>query len=132
MGMFVVILSQNDVGKLLLMLSCANRKFDNLMLSANFKILRLLYKGLTDDPLVESPDFMKYRCWVKNIFLKNVSNIYRKYLSTGPPPDLCIMLYTCSYIFFLMAACKMISFDEQHKNLSLRKIFYLHCICIFH
>ena len=31
MGMFVVILSQNDVGKLLLMLSCANRKFDNLI-----------------------------------------------------------------------------------------------------
>ena len=25
----------------------------------------------------------------------------------------------------------MISFDEQHKNLSLQKIFYLHCVCIF-
>ena len=50
MGVFVVILLQNDVGKLLLMLSCANRKFDNLMLSANFKILHLLYKGLTDGP----------------------------------------------------------------------------------
>ena len=50
MGMFIVILSQNDVGKLLLILSCANRKFDNLMLSANFKILHLLYKGLTDGP----------------------------------------------------------------------------------
>ena len=48
MGMFIVILSQNDVGKLLVVLSCANRKFDNLMLSANFKISRLLYKGLTD------------------------------------------------------------------------------------
>ena len=46
--MFIVILSQNDVGKLLLMLSCANRKFDNLMSSANFKISHLLYKGLTD------------------------------------------------------------------------------------
>ena len=33
--MFIVILSQNDVGKIL---SCTNRKFDNLMLSANFKI----------------------------------------------------------------------------------------------
>ena len=41
-------LSQNDVGKLLLILSCANRKFDNLMLSANFKISHLLYKGLID------------------------------------------------------------------------------------
>ena len=41
------------------------------------------------------------------------------------------MLYTCSYIFFLMAASKMISFNEQHKNLSLQKIFYLHCVCIF-
>ena len=30
-----------------------------------------------------------------------------------------------------MAACKMISFNEQHKNLSLQKIFYLHCVCIF-
>ena len=29
-----------------------------------------------------------------------------------------------------MAACKMISFNEQHKNLSLQKIFYLHCVCI--
>ena len=48
MGMFIVILLQNDVGKLLLILSCANRKFDNLMLSANFKISHLLYKGLTD------------------------------------------------------------------------------------
>ena len=48
MGMFVVILSQNDVGKLLLILSCANGKFNNLMLSANFKISHLLYKGLTD------------------------------------------------------------------------------------
>ena len=48
MGMFIVILSQNDVGKLLLILSCANRKFDNLMLSANIKISHLLYKGLTD------------------------------------------------------------------------------------
>ena len=57
MGMFVVILSQNDVGKLFLMLSCANRKFDNLMLSANFKIIHLLYKGLTDGPGVESPGF---------------------------------------------------------------------------
>ena len=44
-----LILSHNDVGKLLLILSCANRKFDNLMLSANFKISHLLYKGLTDD-----------------------------------------------------------------------------------
>ena len=52
-------LSQNDVGKLLLILSCANRKFDNLMLSANFKILDLLYKGLTDGPEVESPGFKK-------------------------------------------------------------------------
>ena len=59
MGMFVVILSQNDVRKLLLMLSCANRKFDNLMLSANFKILHLLYKGLTDGPGLESPGFKK-------------------------------------------------------------------------
>ena len=59
MGMFVVILSQNDVGKLLLILSCANRKFDNLMLSANFKILHLLYKGLTDGPGVKSPGFKK-------------------------------------------------------------------------
>ena len=59
MGMFVVILSQNDVGKLLLILSCANRKFDNLMLSANFKILHLLYTGLTDGPVVESPGFKK-------------------------------------------------------------------------
>ena len=48
MGMFIVILSQNDVGKLVLILSCANRKFDNLMLSANFKISQLLYKGLTN------------------------------------------------------------------------------------
>ena len=55
MGVFVVILLQNDVGKLRLMLSCANRKFDNLMLSANFKILHLLYKGLTDGLGVESP-----------------------------------------------------------------------------
>ena len=55
MGMFVVILSQNDVGKLLLILSCANRKFDNLMLSANFKIKHLLYKGLTDGPGVGIP-----------------------------------------------------------------------------
>ena len=55
----VVMLSQNDVGKLLLMLSCANRKFDNLMLSANFKFLDLLYKGLTDGPGVESPGFKK-------------------------------------------------------------------------
>ena len=47
MGMFIVILSQNDVDKLLL-IPCANRKFDNLMLSANFKISHLLYKGLTD------------------------------------------------------------------------------------
>ena len=47
MGMFVI-LSQNDVGKLLLILLCANRKFDNLMLSANSKISHLLYKGLTD------------------------------------------------------------------------------------
>ena len=47
MEMFIVILSQNDVGKLLLILSCRNRKFDNLMLSANFKISHLLYKGLT-------------------------------------------------------------------------------------
>ena len=46
MGMFIV--SQNDVGILLLILSCANRKFDHLMLSANFKISHLLYKGLTD------------------------------------------------------------------------------------
>ena len=30
-----------------------------------------------------------------------------------------------------MAACKMISFNAQHKNLSLEKIFYLHCVCIF-
>ena len=30
-----------------------------------------------------------------------------------------------------MAACKMISFNEQHKNISLQKIFYLHCVCIF-
>ena len=30
-----------------------------------------------------------------------------------------------------MAARKMISFNEQHKNLSLQKIFYLHCVCIF-
>ena len=30
-----------------------------------------------------------------------------------------------------MGACKMISFNEQHKNLSLQKIFYLHCVCIF-
>ena len=30
-----------------------------------------------------------------------------------------------------MAASKMISFNEQHKNLSLQKIFYLHCVCIF-
>ena len=30
-----------------------------------------------------------------------------------------------------MAACKITSFNEQHKNLSLQKIFYLHCICIF-
>ena len=58
MGMFIVILSQNDVGKLLLILSCANRKFDNLMLSANFKILHLL-QGLTDGPGVESPGFKK-------------------------------------------------------------------------
>ena len=48
MGMFIVILSQNDIGKLLLILSCANRKFDNLMLSVNSKISHLLYKGLTD------------------------------------------------------------------------------------
>ena len=48
MGIFIVILSQNDVGKLLLILSCANRKFENLMLSANFKNSHLLYKGLTD------------------------------------------------------------------------------------
>ena len=46
--MFIVILSQYDVGKLLLIPPCANRKFDNLMLSANFKISHLLYKGLTD------------------------------------------------------------------------------------
>ena len=59
MGMFVVILSQNDVGKLLLILSCANRKFDNLMLSANFIILHLLYKELTDGPGVESPGLKK-------------------------------------------------------------------------
>ena len=59
MGMFIVILSQNDVGKLLLILSCANRKFDNLMLSANFKILHLLYKGLTDGQGVESPGLKK-------------------------------------------------------------------------
>ena len=38
---------------------CANRKFDDLMLSANFKILHLLYKGLTDGPGVESPGFKK-------------------------------------------------------------------------
>ena len=25
----------------------------------------------------------------------------------------------------------MISFNEQHKNLSLQKICYLHCVCIF-
>ena len=49
MRMFIVILSQNDVGKLLLILSCANRKCDNLMLSGNFKISHLLHKGLTDD-----------------------------------------------------------------------------------
>ena len=42
-GMFIVILLQNDVGKLLLILSCVNRKFDNLILSANFKISHLLY-----------------------------------------------------------------------------------------
>ena len=30
-----------------------------------------------------------------------------------------------------MAACKMIYFNEQHKNLSLQQIFYLHCVCIF-
>ena len=59
MGMFIVILSQNVVGKLLLILSCANRKFDNLMLSANSKISHLLYKGLTDGPGVESPGFKK-------------------------------------------------------------------------
>ena len=29
-----------------------------------------------------------------------------------------------------MAASKMSSFNEQHKNLSLQKIFYLHCVCI--
>ena len=33
---------------LLLILSCANRKIDNLMLSANCKISHLVYKGLTD------------------------------------------------------------------------------------
>ena len=33
----------------LLIISSANRKFDNLMLSANFKISHLLCKGLTDD-----------------------------------------------------------------------------------
>ena len=30
-----------------------------------------------------------------------------------------------------MAAYKMISINEQHKNLSLQKIFYLRCVCIF-
>ena len=30
-----------------------------------------------------------------------------------------------------MAARKMISFNEHHKNLSLQKIFYFHCVCIF-
>ena len=30
-----------------------------------------------------------------------------------------------------MAACKMISLNEQHKNLSSQKIFYLQCVCIF-
>ena len=67
----------------------------------------------------------------KNIFLKNASNIYGLVSFDWTTWLLCIMLYTCSYISFLMAACKMISFNEHHKKFSLQKIFYLHCVCIF-
>ena len=44
-----VILSHEGVGNLPLILLCANRKSDNLMLSSNLKISQLLYKGLNDD-----------------------------------------------------------------------------------
>ena len=45
------------------------------------------------------------------------------YLSSGPPPD---YMHYVIYMFLYF-----LSFNEQHKNLSLQKIFYLHCVCIF-
>ena len=100
------------------------------MLSANFKIFHLLYKGLTDGPGVESPGLQE----VEVLGQKHFSEKCTKYLwvsifPTGPPPDYALCYFI--YIFFLMAARKMSSFNEQHKNLSLQKIFYLNCVCIF-
>ena len=131
------------------------------MYSANFKISHLLYKGYTVGLVMMTLywcwsrteiwlwySYVKMSQWLKPLFsggtgggiprLQEVEVLGQKHfsgklhLSTGSPPWLlCIMLYTCSYIFFLMATRKMISFNEQHKNLSLQKIFYLHCVCIF-
>ena len=67
----------------------------------------------------------------KHFFEKCIKYLWVSIFRLDRPLTICIMLYTCSYIFFLMAASKMISFNEQHKNLSLQKIFYLHCVCTF-
>ena len=72
MRMFIVIISHNDVGKLLLILSCANRKFDNLMLSANFQISHLLCKGLTDG-------LVWWLCIGAEVELDNITEIWLWY-----------------------------------------------------
>ena len=153
-----VVLSHNDVDKLLLILSCANRKFDNLMSSANSKISHFLYKGLTEGHVwwlcigakVELDNsteiwiwssYEKMPQWLKPLFsggsgggipkLQEVEVLGQKHFSEkcikylwvsifrlDHPLTICIMLYTCSYIFFLMAARLIISFNE-------------HSVCIF-
>ena len=117
-------------------------KFDNLMLSSNFK--SCIGAEVEVDNSAEIwiwysyIHYVKMSQWIKplfscgsgggiprlqevevlgqNIFLKNASNIYGLVSFDSPPPPppltICIMLYTCSYISFLMAAIKMISFNE--------------------
>ena len=89
--------------------------------------LEPLFSGgscLVVGPGVESPE-------VEVLCQKHFSEKCIKYIWVSifrlDHPSICTMLYM--FIYFL--SCKMISFNEQHKNLSLQKIFYLRYVCIF-